>query len=168
LAPAASAIVGAAVATLVLRAVSTPQIVYVDRPIPVNVLDAAPPPTSAPALPSAVKAAPAPPPVAPAPRGPASSPSEADDPLVAETRLVDTARAALARQDFTACLAAVTQHEKRFPSGRLAEEREALAVQALAGAHEDAAARARGERFHQRFPVSLLGDAVDSALSSIP
>jgi hypothetical protein len=170
LTPAASAIMGATVATLVLKAVSTPDVVYVDRPVPMSPIDAAPPAASAPVVPpAATNAAPAPPPPPPsAPRGSASQAAEADDPLVVETRLIDTARAALARGDFTASLAAVDLHAKRFPSGRLAEEREALAVQALVGAHRDDEARARGERFHQRFPASLLKDTVDSALSTIP
>jgi hypothetical protein len=175
LAPAASALVGVAVGTMVTRALSTPQVVYVERLVPMSAVDAGPPAASA--LPAAKPPAPPlqPPPSAPSlpsavatVHPPSTSSAEADDPLVAETRLIDTARAALARRDFAASLAAADSHAKRFPSGRLTEEREALAVQALAGARRDDEARARGARFHQRFPASLLGDTVDAALSTIP
>lgn len=89
-----------------------------------------------------------------------------DEALAAESRLVDTARSALAHGDFTAALDAVTNHERRFPSGRLAEEREALRIQALAGAHRDSEARTRAEAFRARYPESFFLPLVNRALMS--
>lgn len=89
-----------------------------------------------------------------------------DEALAAESRLVDTARAALAHGDFAAALIAVTNHERRFPYGRLAEEREALQIQALAGAHQDSEARTRAEAFRTRYPESFFLPLVNRALMS--
>ncbi len=90
-----------------------------------------------------------------------------DEDLAAESRLVDTARSALAHGDYAAALVAVTNHERRFPSGRLAEEREALQIQALAGAHLDSEARTRAEAFRARYPESFFLPLVNRALRSI-
>jgi hypothetical protein len=89
-----------------------------------------------------------------------------DEALAAESRLVDTARSALAHGDFVAALVAVTNHERRFPSGQLAEEREALQIQALAGAHQDSEARTRAEAFRARYPESFFLPLVNRALMS--
>ena len=52
----------------------------------------------------------------------------------AELRLLRQARAAIAREDHAAALPFLAEHVRRFNNGRLAEEREALRVKALAGA----------------------------------
>jgi hypothetical protein len=63
---------------------------------------------------------------------------------------------AYAGRDFSAALALVAEHARRFSHGRLAEEREALRVQSLAGAgRTDEAARAVSA-FAERFPRSVL------------
>ena len=83
--------------------------------------------------------------------------------LTAERSLLDVARTALGRGDFTNALASVDAHQKRFPKGALVEEREALAVQALAGAGRHDEARARSDRFARAFPGSILLPAVEAA-----
>lgn len=83
--------------------------------------------------------------------------------LTAERSLLDVARTALGRGDFANALASVDAHQKRFPKGALAEEREALAVQALAGAGRRDEARLRAERFARSFPGSILLPAVETA-----
>lgn len=83
--------------------------------------------------------------------------------LTAERSLLDVARTALGRGDFANALASADAHQKRFPKGALAEEREALAVQALAGAGRKEEARARAERFARSFPGSILLPAVEAA-----
>ena len=85
--------------------------------------------------------------------------------LAAEQALIDTARAALARGRGDGALAATTEHASKFPRGRLAEERELLAVQALVltGRRDEASARAA--RFRQAFPGSLFLPALDSTLA---
>jgi outer membrane protein assembly factor BamD (BamD/ComL family) len=83
-----------------------------------------------------------------------------------ERALVDRARTALARGLASDALAAIDQHTKRFPRGRLAEEREALAVQALALSGDKNAAGARAARFRRSFPSSIFASAVDQAVGS--
>jgi hypothetical protein len=104
----------------------------------------------------------APPPAPPKATSVPSSSVEAD--LGAERELLDRARSAFAAGDPTATLAAVGLHAKRFPSGRLEEEREALAVKALVGAGRYDEARLRAARFRSRFPHSFLSPTIEEAL----
>ncbi|MBL8951857.1 MAG: hypothetical protein JNK82_13830 [Myxococcaceae bacterium] len=113
-----------------------------------------------------VPAAPAPPPEPepvpepePAPKRPA-----ADTLLARERELLDAARAALMKGDGAAALDAADRHSKQFPRGRLAEERESLAVQALVAQKNLSAARERAAAFHHKYPKSLLGATIDAAL----
>jgi hypothetical protein len=85
-----------------------------------------------------------------------------------ELALLQPARAALARADFAATLAATAEHERRFPRSALAEERDALAVLALAGARRGAEARRAAEAFRARFSGSLLQRRVDDAVRGLP
>jgi hypothetical protein len=73
-------------------------------------------------------------------------------------------RSALTRQDGAAALDALTQHERRFPSGILVQEREAMTVRALIllGRTEDA--RVRADRFRDRFPDSVLLPSVEALI----
>lgn len=165
------AIVGSVATAVVTRGTAPPstssarvEVRYVERPAP----PASPsetPPTEAIAA-SALPAAPSAKPILPA-TGPAKS-DRSDRDLARERQLVDQARAALARGDADAALSAVDEHARSFSDGQLVEMREALAVQALVQAHEGPRARARAGRFHQRFPGSVYGAAVDAALASIP
>lgn len=90
----------------------------------------------------------------------------AGDSLPRERALLDPARTALGRGDATSALEAVRRHEAQFAEGKLAEEREAIAVQALVLLHRGAEARARGLRFKQRYAGSVLAPAVDAALAA--
>jgi outer membrane protein assembly factor BamD (BamD/ComL family) len=90
-----------------------------------------------------------------------------DTGLATERTLIETARSALARRDGVAVLQAVDRHAALFPSGQLAEEREALAVQALVITGRADEARARADRFRQRFPNGLYRPIVDAALLTI-
>jgi hypothetical protein len=91
--------------------------------------------------------------------------SARDHELAAERALLEVARTALARGQPAEALAALAGHAKRFPKGRLAEERESLTVQALAAAGRPGEARERAERFRRRSPNSILLPAVESALA---
>jgi hypothetical protein len=106
-------------------------------------------------------------PIAEAPTASVASVASADD-LAAERSLLDAARTALARGNGPDALAAVARHEERYPSGALAEEREAMAIQALLLVKRFDDGRARGARFHRRYPRSVLMPAIDAALASIP
>jgi hypothetical protein len=77
-----------------------------------------------------------------------------------ELRLLRQARAAVAREDFTAALRPIAEHTHRFRDGRLAEEREALRVKALAGLGRKDEARRAAAGFENRFPRSVLLPAV--------
>ena len=91
----------------------------------------------------------------------AAAPSD----LAAEQALIDTARSALSRGRPTDALRAADDHARQFPRGRLAEERETMAIQALLLAGRRTDAEARGRRFHTAYPGSLYGNAVDALLA---
>lgn len=120
-------------------------------------------PVSAPAATPPVERPPAP---TPAPRVRSAPRNEATDDTSLEderTQLLD-ARQALARGEASHAIEALDAHARRHPDGRLIEEREALRVRALAASGDLDRARAARDRFHQRFPASVLGDAVDRAV----
>lgn len=116
---------------------------------------------SAPAVPASASAA------SPAAVASASA-GRATGSLAAERRLLDVARGALGRDNGVEALAASDEHARRFPNGLLAEEREAIAVQALVECKRLADARARSERFRQAYPKSILLPAVIAAVAAEP
>jgi hypothetical protein len=99
------------------------------------------PPASAPTV-----SAPAPPSTTPGspPIGPAAR--NTGDPLVEEHALLAEARRALGSSPSQA-LALVQQHQRRFPGGMLATEREFLRITALSRLGRGAEARAAADRF---------------------
>lgn len=110
-------------------------------------------------------AVPAPTPVAPAPTTPRPRAAPVTDPsLDAELALIEGAHAALARGDLAGADAELTRHANRHARGRLAPEREALRVEVLAAQGDLSAAEEARARFHQRYPRSVLGAAVDRAV----
>jgi outer membrane protein assembly factor BamD (BamD/ComL family) len=70
----------------------------------------------------------------------------------------------LGRGDHASALDAVSRHAEQYPSGRLTEEREAIAIQALARSGAKDEARARAERFERSHPSSLFAPAIARAL----
>lgn len=99
---------------------------------------------------------------------PASTPrARQEGSLGAERKLIEIARTAIGRGQYDGALQSLGKHAKLFPDGELEEEREGLWVQALVGHGDDAEARERGARFHQRHPRSLFAPAVDEALRSM-
>jgi hypothetical protein len=129
-------------------------------PQPLNLLDADPPGSTPPNL------APAPGPRAPdaAQSLAATATVHAVDTLAEEQMLIDTARAGLARGRATDTLRAADDHAMRFGSGKLAEERENLAIQALALLGRRNEATARAARFYKRYPGSLYRSSLDELL----
>jgi hypothetical protein len=85
-----------------------------------------------------------------------------------ELALLQPARVALQRGDFAAALRAVAEHARRFPRGRLVEEREALRVFALIGAQRRGEAERVGNSFRRNFPHSMLLARMDAALGAAP
>lgn len=72
------------------------------------------------------------------------------------------ARLAL-EQEPRRALALTAEHKQRFPSGVLAQEREVIAIEALARLGRQDAARARADRFTADFPDSPHRERVDEA-----
>ena len=167
-------------AVLTWHASSPPRVLYVERAIPA-------PTAPAPADALEHKAAP---PAPPAPRAPPASPAtgapgdavapraessarlaprnDASDALSAERRVLDSARERLAQGDGTGALEHLDDHARRFPHATLAEEREALAIQALVnlGRYDDA--RRRADAFRTRWSNSVYAAAVKATMASIP
>jgi hypothetical protein len=90
------------------------------------------------------------------------------DAIREELRLLRQARAAVGREDFAAALPPIAEHARRFKDGRLAEEREALRVKALAGLGRADEARRAAVSFRARFPHSVLLPAVSKMPASGP
>jgi hypothetical protein len=157
LVPLATFLLGGLGGVLVARrpaAPPEPRIVYVERSVAV----AAPPPGTmvVPVVSASVAVASLPSASVSAPRVEAG--------LNAERRLLDDARSAFARDAHAECLRKLDLHRERHPAGLLAEEREALAIRALAAAGRSEDARARAARFRARYPGSLMLPAVEAAV----
>jgi hypothetical protein len=162
----AAFVVGGAVGAGVMAA-RPPSIVYVDRVVPTTTPPGTPtgpetvtetaiglPPTVV-ATGSTVSSAPA-----------ASSTESPDATLARERAILDVARTAVGRGDAPHALEAVEHHQREFPHGQLVEEREAIAIQALARLARFDEAHARASRFHRRYPHSVLLPVVDAAVES--
>ncbi len=85
-----------------------------------------------------------------------------------ELRLLQQAHAAVAQDDFGAALRLLAEHARRFKTGRLVEEREALHVRALAGLGRRDDARRAAASFKARFPLSPLLPAVGQMPDAAP
>ena len=83
-------------------------------------------------------------------------PATAQESYAAELELLQRAQVAYAAREFASVLARVAEHSRKFSSGRLAEEREALRVRALEGAGRTEEARRAAAAFASRFPRSIM------------
>jgi len=86
----------------------------------------------------------------------AGHPVAAQESYAAELDLLARAQVAYASREFSSALVLVAEHGRKFPSGRLAEEREALRVRALEGAGRTEEARRAATAFSSRFPRSIM------------
>lgn len=160
----ASVMVSGAVGAMIMYALGPVRehIVYVDRPA----LSTAPPSTSTPIpslrtdeLPVASNAV-----HAPKPSSRAVTPSPSAQ-ITAERLLLDEARTAFASGDYGRSLDRLQRHKDRFAGGVLTEEREALAVRALAALGKRADAITRAQAFVARYPESIMRPAVEGAVA---
>ena len=83
---------------------------------------------------------------------------------LSEVQVLVNARKAL-KTDPTQTLRWVQEHERRFSSGILIQEREVLAIQALRRLNRSAEASARAARFHERYPTSIHGSQIETGPS---
>ena len=130
---------------------------------PVEVVSPAAAPAQVPAAPAAIPelTATEAPAIAPSiTRSSTRSHAATADSVREELRLLHRARAAVGRADYAAALFPIGEHTRRFPDGKLAEEREALRVKSLAGLGRTEQARRAAARFEARFPRSVLSPAV--------
>jgi hypothetical protein len=152
----------------VLRPAPPARVVFVARDVPVGASAvAAPPGVASAASPVHEESVAEPQKVRPAPTR-AAPPSHAPSSLSAEHALLDHARTALAAGDGATALGLTDDHARRFARPELAEEREAIAIQALVLTGRYAEARERAARFEVRWPSSMFRSAVKSSLASIP
>jgi hypothetical protein len=84
----------------------------------------------------------------------------------AELQLLQRAQSEYAGHDFANALALLAEHGRRFPKGRLAEEREALRVRSLARAGRGDEARRALASFANRFPHSAFLPRLQAAAGS--
>lgn len=156
---------GAAVAALVgwslLRSEPAPPPATEPKPAPVVAASVAPAPPPAPKLEPPEPAPIAAPAVssAPAPRAPAIDRRAR---LAEEVRHLAEVRRLAASNPAGAARMADEGH-RRFAGGMLYQEREAVAISALARAGRSAEARSRGTRFVERFPQSPFAEQVRAA-----
>ncbi|MHB8418107.1 MAG: hypothetical protein ACYDCL_08520 [Myxococcales bacterium] len=142
-------------------------------PIPATALPPAPllpepPPAARPLSSVEAPALPRPDPAHRSPRPAASPPPAPGETLAAEQLLLERAHTALDRGDAAAALAATEEHARTFPHGELAEERDALRVQALVALGRLGDGRAAAAHFANDHPHSLLRPAVEDAVKSAP
>jgi hypothetical protein len=90
-----------------------------------------------------------------------------EDPLTRESNLINAANAALAR-DPQEALAQLARHEREFPRGQHAEDREFVAVQALRDLGRNAEARTRAQSLIARFPDSPLRGRAQRLIDALP
>jgi len=148
-----------AVAPGEIRSVIAPPSAPIRTPGPGAEPGAAAPATPSPSLPRSVGA---PRPSKPPPAGSVDSPPRPAEGaravdlsrLAEESRMVIEARRALQAGDFTTTLRLLDAAAAAFPSGTLSQEREALAIQALARSGQHEAAAMRASAFLAKHPES--------------
>jgi hypothetical protein len=116
---------------------------------------------------SAVRPVPAPAPVArpAAPSAPEPPPAALPpDTLGEERTLLDRARQDIVQGRLGDAGALLDRHAAQFPTGQLAEEREALVIRLLVREGREHEARARAVRFRQQHPRSIQLPGIDEAL----
>jgi hypothetical protein len=138
-----------------------PQVVFVDRVVPVAIPQPSPEPSAT------IVASESPAPSAPRLARPSSSATRASQ-LIAEKVLLDEARAHLVQGEPSRAIERLERHRRAFLNPLLAEERDAMWVEALAQAGRPAEARAHADAFRRTYPSSLFLATVDSAIASIP
>lgn len=103
--------------------------------------------------------------VAPSTPEPLSARAVAGSSLVEEQRIVESARAAVARGDLRAASAALDNYERSYPAKQFGPEALALRVEALHGAGRVSEARALAADFARRYPHHPLLQRVQGVVA---
>jgi hypothetical protein len=172
------AALGAALGAVVTTAVVVPRILHTPAPAPVVAERVPSPPTRpkereqerpaappAPGASAAEHAVPAAPPSGAIGRLPVARESGEHD-LSREARALESARELLARSPAQA-LSLLSRHEREFPDGTLAVERELLTVDALLRLGRRSEAEARGRALRGRAPSSLYERRLEKMLGGV-
>lgn len=102
-----------------------------------------------------------------APSRSATAPVDSDAPGIGEEALLlQRAQRALAASDPAAALALLGEHERRFPTGQLREERQVATVLALCALGRLDSARSLARDFRARSPHSVLIPRLDRSCAS--
>lgn len=91
-----------------------------------------------------------------------------DTDLARERALLETAKSALVRAANADALVALDEHQKRYPKGRLAEERDGLRIQAVLADRQMAEAAQLFANFKRRYPQSLLLPSLEAIFRAQP
>jgi hypothetical protein len=101
------------------------------------------------------------------PSRPVAAPVGSDEPGIGEEALLlQRAQRALAASEGSRALALLAEHERRFPTGQLREERQVATVLALCSLGRVDAARALAHDFRARSPHSVLIPRLDRSCAS--
>jgi hypothetical protein len=73
-----------------------------------------------------------------------------------ELGVLEPARSSIGRGDYAGAMSAIARHQREYPRGQLAQEREALRVRALWGMGQKASAESAAAAFRKRYPRSVL------------
>jgi hypothetical protein len=87
------------------------------------------------------------------------------DDLGAEMRILSEARNELAQDDAAACLVLLEQHRERFPTGELAEDRDAYTLLALHALGREQEVERRYVDFREDYPQSTFLDTLARELA---
>ncbi len=87
--------------------------------------------------------------------------------LLAEQRLLDTARTAFMRQQPELGMPVLEDYLLQFPNGRLREEHDALEIQGLCMLNHVAQATKAAGLFRLQFPESVFAESVELSLASL-
>ncbi|MFO0758415.1 MAG: sigma-70 family RNA polymerase sigma factor [Byssovorax sp.] len=98
---------------------------------------------------------------------PTSEPAPREQPLVVEQRLFEAARQAFDRDDLGAALDALSAHERAFPAGDFASEREILWIKTLMRAGRSDEARARLDRLRRSETGKALAERIEGYVPSL-
>lgn len=169
---ASSFVLGAGAGGALVYSNYEPKVVYVERPVSTESVSPQPnpilnaPSPSVPTRPSekttpkteSVKAG----------KPPPSRPVTQTSRLKEESALIDAAKSEFVQGDIEGCFKTLEQHRNRFPDGILAEEREALAIQALVRLGRPTDAQSRAKDFLTNHASSLMAPVVENAIKDIP